>query len=115
MKRHVHVAAGVALLVLGACEAHGIIASNVSAAADGAGEEENTTGSPGTEVPATDTGSTTGERGTGGRNTSGVDSIGGSGDDVRWDLDPWDVPKLCFPPQSPSCDYLGSNPGMRSD
>lgn len=105
-----HVVAGVAGLVLCACEAHGIIASNVSAAAEGEGDEVGSTDPSEGDATGADTISTTGERGTGNRNTSGFDSIGGTGSGVRWDVDSWDVPKLCFPPQLPSCDYLGSDP-----
>lgn len=104
------VAAGVALVVLCACEAHGLVGSNVSAAAEGEGEEGGTSRPPGSEGPGLDTGTTGRSGGTTGQGTTEIDSMGATSDEVRFDVYFDDVAEVCLAPYSASCDYLGGDP-----
>ncbi|MCA9706521.1 MAG: choice-of-anchor L domain-containing protein [Myxococcales bacterium] len=97
------------LVVLGACEAHGLVGSNVSAAAD---DEvgEGTSMPVGEDGPGSGPGSSGGTTGSGTTSTTGIDPVDETTSGVLFDVLFDDVPLVCQAPHSTSCDHLSDDP-----
>ncbi len=98
-----------ALLMLGACESHGVVGSNVSAGLnDESGEGSASATSHGDSAPTT-----TGlepDSGGGGGSTGEIGGGGVTTDDFIFDVATDDPPEICFAPMANSCDQDSDDP-----
>lgn len=104
-------AGAVLLLLVGACEVHGLVGSNVVLTAGGSTSEGPAESGRGETGSMISTSGTTAHPGTGGTTIGVHDSgDGATTEALVWDVGPGDGPKVCLAPLGTTCDQNDDDP-----